>query len=238
MATSDIDFIRSHFRHGSVQKLSPTQIRNLFHGKPVRVKEGNHHKLILTNEQHHAISKAHKKGMATTIKFSEFQRKMHSHEGGGIFDTLKNIGHQAMPVLGELGKEAAKAAIPIAAKYAEKKILGDGLRHRKKKHGDGFFDDVKNSIMPVAKEITKIAAPIAIEYGKKQLLGGGMHTHCMHCGGSLTGGALNPAGYGVHHEHHRKRGRPKKHGAGIGNDILSGLETGAKIAAPLLPFLL
>jgi hypothetical protein len=43
------------------------------------------------------------------------------------------------------------------------------LRQRKKKHGDEFFDDVKNSIIPVVKEIIKIAALIAIEYGKKKI---------------------------------------------------------------------
>jgi hypothetical protein len=69
---------------------------------------------------------------------------------------------------------------------------------------------------------------------KKNLLGGSG----MHCGGSLTGSALNPAGYGVHHDHHahhRKRGRPKK-GGNIGIDILNGLETGIKTAAPFIPF--
>jgi hypothetical protein len=105
-----------------------------------------------------------------------------------------------------LGKEAAHQAIPIATKYAEKQLIGEGMKHHKKKHGKGFFDDVKNSIIPVAREVAKVAAPIAIEYGKKQLLGGGMHSHCMHCGGSLTGSALNPAGtsllpagYGIGH---------------------------------------
>ncbi len=82
-------------------------------------KEGNHRRFLFTNEQHNAISKSNKKGMATTIKFSEFQRKMHTRDGSGIFDTLKDIGRQTLPVLGEVGKEAAKTTIPIAAKYAE-----------------------------------------------------------------------------------------------------------------------
>ncbi len=47
--------------------------KEIFNGKPVRVKEGNHRRFLFTNEQHNAISKSNKKGMATTIKFSEFQ---------------------------------------------------------------------------------------------------------------------------------------------------------------------
>ncbi len=86
-------------------------------------------------------------------------------------------------------------------------------------------------IIPVAKEVGKIAAPIAIEYGKRQLLGG----KCPHCHKEIgCSGALLPAGGSIL----KKRGCPsKKLGGNIGNDILSGLETGAKIAGPLLPLL-
>jgi hypothetical protein len=101
-----------------------------------------------------------------------------------------------------------------------KKQLGSGVKHKK---GDGIFDDIKNTVMPIAQEIGKQALPIAVEYGKKKLLGG----KCPHCGG-----ALYPAGYGVHH---KKRGRPSKHGQGIGDDILGGLKTGISTVAPLLP---
>ncbi len=108
--------------------------------------------------------------------------------------------------------------------------MGLGVKHHRHKKGDGIFDDIKNTVMPIAQEVGKAALPIAVEYGKKKLFGG----KCPHCGG-----ALSPAGYGVHHEHHhKKRGRPsEKQGGNIGNDILSGLESGAKFAAPLLPLL-
>jgi hypothetical protein len=109
------------------------------------------------------------------------------------------------------------------------------MKHKGKKHGKGFLDDLKNTVMPIAKEVGKAALPIALEFGKKKLLGG----RCPHCGGALNpagGGSLLPAGYGVHHEHIKKRGRPKK-GGDIGNDILSGLKTGISTVAPLLPLL-
>ncbi len=106
-------------------------------GKKVRVKHGGHTEIMVTDEQHKHIIRNHKGGKAAEIHFSKLQQDV--HRGSGFFDTLRDIGHQALPVLGELGKEAAKAAIPIAAEYAKKQVLGDGMRHRKKKHGDGFL---------------------------------------------------------------------------------------------------
>jgi hypothetical protein len=222
-----MESLKSHFKSIGIQKLSNAQRHNLMGGKKVRVKHGQHTEIMVTDEQHKHIMKNHRGGRAAEIHFSKLQQDV--HRGAGFFDSLKSTLNTVAN--SPITQEIAKQALPIAAKYAEKKILGDGMKHKGKK-GKGFLDDLKNTVMPIAQEVGKAALPIALEFGKKKLLGG----KCPHCGGALNpagGGALNPAGYGMHQ---KKRGRPKK-GGDIGNDILSGLKTGISTVAPLLPLL-
>jgi len=51
----------------SIAKLSQTQIRKLLRGERVRVKYGTHHKIMLSEEHHKKLHKAHLKNKGITI---------------------------------------------------------------------------------------------------------------------------------------------------------------------------
>lgn len=148
-------------------------------------------------------------------------RRAPAKRGRGIVDDIKKVGtqigndivNQGVPYLMDKGVPfLLDKGVPIAEKYVKSKLgLGKKTPLRLSVDGEG-------------------AKPKKRGRGRPKKHCAGMHT---------MGGALNPAGYGVHHKvHHKKRGRPRKHGNGIGEDILNGIQTGMKFVSPFLPLLL
>ena len=100
----------------------------LRNGHPVRIKEGNHHKICLSIQQIKKLKKASKKGSASTISSDPYQLEAH---GSGI---LGDIGKKAKafiqkyklqdivnPVSNRVKKESHKGVSKLS-NYAHSKI--------------------------------------------------------------------------------------------------------------------
>ena len=111
-----------------IQKLSDNQLSKLRNGHPVRIKEGNHHKICLSIQQIKKLKKASNKGSASTISFDPYQLEAH---GSGI---LGDIGKKAKafiqkyklqdivnPVIKRVKKEGHKGVSKVAG-YVHSKI--------------------------------------------------------------------------------------------------------------------
>lgn len=176
-----------------IQHLSPTQISRILNGHAVRVKHGSGHKIHVSKEQHKKIMSAHRKGSAVNLTMDPFQISQHQH-----------------------------------------------LRGHTHGHGDGFLSNVGSKLSSMvsqspdyALQLAKLASPYAMEagrallpvaqelgtaYAKKQLGVGAKRR-----GRRGHGGALLPAGYGVHHSHrvphHAHHFAKHGHGDGFLQDI-------------------
>ena len=60
----------------NIGKLSKAQISKLLKGHRVRVKSGSGHEISLSKEQHKKLTRAHKKGMGSTLQFDPYQIDM------------------------------------------------------------------------------------------------------------------------------------------------------------------
>jgi AT hook motif len=224
----------------SIGKLSANQIRKLLKGHNVRVKHGQAHTIHVSSSQLKKIINAHKKGKGSTIEFDPYQQHHHRHllgKGEGIWDTLGSVAK-------EVGKVALPVATDLAGRYAAKKLgvgmSGEGKRKRgrpRKHHahhahhahhggalmpaGYGFFDDLGKVAVPIATDLAGRYAAKKLGLGMHHKKGKGIHMHLNH--DPMEPIVSKP-----------KRGRPRKHGSGIGEDILHGVET----VAPFLPLLL
>ena len=183
----------------NIGKLSKAQISKLLKGHRVRVKPGTGHEISLSKEQHKKLTRAHKKGMGSTLQFDPYQIDMNYEPlrgkpnpkkmGEGIFDIAKSVG-----------KSVAPALIDLASKELKKKIEGSGKKRKKacgkcKTGGNKIvntFKDIANSIQPfvsIAKEIVTL-----IRGGKeyKSPRAGPKSKQLLK---NVNGGALIPAGY-------------------------------------------
>ena len=67
------------YHPASIAPLSASQISKALKGLPVRVSVGNQHDVELSAQQFKNLSKAHKKGKASTITMDPFQIQNHMH---------------------------------------------------------------------------------------------------------------------------------------------------------------
>ena len=136
-----------------IQKLSDNQLSKLRNGHPVRIKEGNHHKICLSIQQVKKLKKASKKGSASTISFDPYQLEAH---GSGI---LGDIGKKAKafiqkyklqdivnPVINRVKKESHKGVSKLS-NYAHSKIN----ELQPVEQGEGIIGDVLGVLGNVAK---------------------------------------------------------------------------------------
>ena len=73
------------YHPASIAPLSESQITKALKGLPVRVSVGNQHDVELSAQQFKNLSKAHKKGKASTITMDPFQIQNHMHLlGSGV----------------------------------------------------------------------------------------------------------------------------------------------------------
>ena len=133
-----------------VEKLSKAQVSKLLNGHKVRVKQGNHHKIHLTEEHSKKLHRAHLKGAGTTIQLDPYAIATNQHlrqaedaihhmmtgrgpKGlkkfqkwtGAIGDFLKPV---AKPILGALTDQAVNNI--NAYGEAASNQAGQGLRRR------------------------------------------------------------------------------------------------------------
>jgi hypothetical protein len=141
----------------TIQKLSHAQISKLLRGGPVRIKHGQGHTIHVSHEQHKRIMSAHRRGCGINLMFDPYQQEM--HRGNGIFDSLKHVASK-------VAEQALPVAVNLAGKYAEKRLLGEGLGRRR---GRGFLSDLGKS---VAKSAVPVATNLAGKYVESRLLGG------------------------------------------------------------------
>ena len=200
------------YHETGIKHLSPVQISKLLNGHRVVIKHGTGHKIHLSEEQHKHIMRKSKLGKGHTIQLDPYQldnhqhlRKLHGHgegEGEGMHKHhskhhIKHHGH---------GEGACHA-------------YGEGHRHGVEDH---VFKDLSHfafhTLAPAAVDIGKVAALSALGMKKSTK----KHTLKLKKSG-LTGGALEPAGYGEGSVKKKiggalyaagckkKVGRPKKH---------------------------
>ena len=182
----------------NIAKLSKAQILKLLKGHRVRIKSGSGHEISLSKEQHKKLTRAHKKGMGSTLQFDPYQIDMNYEPlrgkanpkkmGEGIFDIAKSVG-----------KSVAPALIDLASNELKKKIEGSGKKRKKacgkcKTGGNKIvntFKDIANSIqpfVPIAKEIVPL---IRGGKGYKSPRAGPKSKRLLK---NVNGGALLPAG--------------------------------------------
>ena len=77
------------YHPASIAPLSESQITKALKGLPVRVSVGNQHDVELSAQQFKNLSKAHKKGKASTITFDPFQIQNHMGLKGSGVNRLK-----------------------------------------------------------------------------------------------------------------------------------------------------
>ncbi len=72
------------YHPSTISELSHQQLRKLLKGERVRVKHGNHHKIMLSDEQHKKLHKAHENHKGITIQFDPYQIDMHKGSGSSL----------------------------------------------------------------------------------------------------------------------------------------------------------
>jgi len=210
------------YHQTGIKHLSPVQVSKLLNGHRVIVKHGSGHNMHLSEEQHKHIMRKSKLGKGHTIQLDPYQLDMHQHlskhhghgEGEGMHKHhLKHHGH------GE-GEGMHKHHLKHHG-HGEGTCHAHGEGHR---HGveDHVFKDLSHfafhTLAPAATEIGKIAAISALGLKKQS-----KHHVLKLKKSGLSGGALEPAGYGEGASfkklggalyaagYKKKVGRPKKH---------------------------
>lgn len=214
-----------------IQKLSPTQVKNLLAGKNVRVKKGSSHYIKLHSNQLQKLEHAHKSNKGITVKLDATQ-VMH---GKGVFTDIYNkVKTSVKSGVKSLARQHGRKLIDLAHSKAvsalEKHTAGSGIkkkRGRPRKTGKGVLSDVLGLISKgtnalglgikkrgrpcksgkgLMTDLAKATGATLLDHGAKALRGSGRRTYKKK---TCSGGALFPAGMGV-----KRRGRPRKIRAG------------------------
>jgi len=131
-----------------IDKLSPSQIKNLIKGKAVRVKIGNSHYIHLSQEQLKKVNKAFLHGKAVQITFDPHQALQH---GAGIFGDIANFVKKhslqklVNPVIKGV-KQASHSGVSRASNFLHSKI--DKL---KPIEGEGILSDILGAVSTGSK---------------------------------------------------------------------------------------
>lgn len=102
----------------SIQPVSPSQIRKLIYGQPVRVRHGSGMSIHVSPDQHKRIMRAHMRGKAHTLTMDPYQAQQH---GSGLLgDLAKKAIHHV--------KGHIKANIPQAERFVKAEIQKYGKK--------------------------------------------------------------------------------------------------------------
>ena len=109
-----------------IDALSHSQIKKMLKGYPVRVKDGNSHKMHLSLEQHKKLDKA--KGKGVTIMLDPLQQEIHKRHGHGIFGDLFKTGVKV------LAGPALHGLADLSTNFIKEKV-GNGVKRGPRKVG-------------------------------------------------------------------------------------------------------
>ena len=210
-----------------IHHLTPSQISKLKRGGSVRMKLGSHHTLPLREDQIKKLSRAHKKGQASTVTLDPYAIDM--LHGSGFFDTFKSIAKSVAPVLrpiavnalknvantalGPIGSEIAGHLIDAGSNIAEQK--GYGIRKHYTHHDKRLVQPVEVGHhlkgrgwgMDLLKGASKALRPVATDFLKNQLAqrGGPISNAIGNVGLNLLNSEAEKRGFGVHKKRRAKR---------------------------------
>ena len=133
------------YHPASIAPLSESQITKALKGLPVRVSVGNQHDVELSAQQFKNLSKAHKKGKASTITFDPIQIQNHMHLlGSGVLKKsargnasrlITSATDRAIRAIQggnitAVAKDSGKDVIVASGERAVRSIEGSGMRRR------------------------------------------------------------------------------------------------------------
>ena len=133
------------YHPASIAPLSESQITKALKGLPVRVSVGNQHDVELSAQQFKNLSKAHKKGKASTITMDPFQIQNHMHLlGSGVLKKsargnasrlITSATDRAIRAIQggnitAVAKDSGKDVIVASGERAVRSIAGSGMRRR------------------------------------------------------------------------------------------------------------
>ena len=133
------------YHPASIAPLSESQITKALKGLPVRVSVGNQHDVELSAQQFKNLSKAHKKGKASTITFDPFQIQNHMHLlGSGVLKKsargnasrlITSATDRAIRAIQggnitAVAKDSGKDVIVASGERAVRSIEGSGMKRR------------------------------------------------------------------------------------------------------------
>ena len=133
------------YHSASIAPLSESQITKALKGLPVRVSVGNQHDVELSAQQFKNLSKAHKKGKASTITMDPFQIQNHMHLlGSGVLKKsargnasrlITSATDRAIRAIQggnitAVAKDSGKDVIVASGERAVRAIEGSGMKRR------------------------------------------------------------------------------------------------------------
>ena len=133
------------YHPASIAPLSESQITKALKGLPVRVSVGNQHDVELSAQQFKNLSKAHKKGKASTITMDPFQIQNHMHLlGSGVLKKsargnasrlITSATDRAIRAIQggnitAVAKDSGKDVIVASGERAVRSIEGSGMKRR------------------------------------------------------------------------------------------------------------
>ena len=227
-----------------IGQLSHSQKLKLRKGLPVRVKIGKHHIIDISTDQYKKLQSAHKKGKAYTLTMDPHQAQMHG-QGlmGDIFKQLQKGLQQGLnfvkrnklqgvvnPLI-NLGKKGLHTGLNLA--HAETGVASPFLNPLVK-YGHNQIDNIPDIGQGFGMDMLKALGPHVLDFAaqqaKNKLAGRGARGSKPQGHGHGHGGALFPAGYGLHGAHKIPRKHKQKKGKGAIGNILAG------VLGQLLPF--
>jgi hypothetical protein len=135
------------YHPASIAPLSASQISKALKGLPVRVSVGNQHDVELSAQQFKNLSKAHKKGKASTITMDPFQIQNHMHllgagklkksARGNASRLITSATDRAIRAIQggnitAVAKDSGKDVIVASGERAVRAIAGSGVNRLKK----------------------------------------------------------------------------------------------------------
>ena len=133
------------YHPASIAPLSESQITKALKGLPVRVSVGNQHDVELSAQQFKNLSKAHKKGKASTITMDPFQIQNHMHllgagklkksARGNASRLITSATDRAIRAIQggnitAVAKDSGKDVIVASGERAVRSIEGSGMKRR------------------------------------------------------------------------------------------------------------
>ena len=133
------------YHPASIAPLSESQISKALKGLPVRVSVGNQHDIELSAQQFKNLSKAHKKGKASTITMDPFQIQNHMHllgagklkksARGNASRLITSATDRAIRAIQggnitAVAKDSGKDVIVASGERAVRAIEGSGMKRR------------------------------------------------------------------------------------------------------------